>query len=117
MELTFDLPSTPEAAPLARAKLVPLSRVLNGAVLVDLLLVVTELVGSALRQGWARGLRVSVRAADAERVWGEVAGEGDAEAVIRPADEGWTLQLVDSIVSRWGVRDGSARVWFEIDRG
>ena len=31
-------------------------------------------------------------------------------------DGGWGLLLVEQASDRWGVADGSMRVWFEIDR-
>ena len=36
----------------------------------------------------------------------------------RPATEvgGWGLHLVETLTERWGVREGSTHVWFEIDR-
>jgi hypothetical protein len=36
----------------------------------------------------------------------------------RPKTEpgGWGLHMVEALTERWGVRDGSTHVWFEIDR-
>ena len=36
----------------------------------------------------------------------------------RPKTEpgGWGLHMVEALTERWGVREGSTHVWFEIDR-
>jgi hypothetical protein len=29
---------------------------------------------------------------------------------------GWKLGIVDDLASRWGVREGTTHVWFELER-
>ena len=51
---------------------------------------------------------------------GEVIDQGDGERAkiemsVEPTlDGGWGLHLVDQVATRWGVREGSTHVWFEI---
>ena len=45
-------------------------------------------------------------------------GDGERakiEMSVEPTvDGGWGLHLVDQVATRWGVREGSTHVWFEI---
>ena len=46
-------------------------------------------------------------------------GTGFGRAVRKhklPQNGGWGLKLVDSESSRWGIREGTAHVWFELER-
>jgi anti-sigma regulatory factor (Ser/Thr protein kinase) len=112
----------PTAAAAARNALLALEQRLDGQVLEDIRLLVSELVTNAVRHADAPnvgevGLDVTIRDG---RVRVEVADHGlgfepsprDGE-MSRPG--GWGLYLVDRIADRWGVvRNAMNRVWFEI---
>ena len=114
---TVELPSEAIAARVARRRLEPHLSSLPRARRTDARLLVSELVTNAFRHGMPpislttelhRGfLRVEV--ADA--------GGGRPRRRAEPGpDGGWGLLLVEQASDRWGVADGSMRVWFEIDR-
>jgi hypothetical protein len=97
----------------ARMALRELGREVDGRVLQDLCLVVSELVTRRVRAGSRGPLRVTVEVDSATQVRGEVGdqdepGPGEGEA----SDD--SLPLVDALASRWGVYPGSPHVWFEI---
>ena len=86
--------------------------------LVDAELLVSELVTNALRHGHGD---ISLCAhVDEERLRVEVidAGCGFAHELRRSGDEvgGWGLDIVDVVSNRWGVREGTTHVWFELAR-
>jgi anti-sigma regulatory factor (Ser/Thr protein kinase) len=82
-------------------------------------LLVSELVTNALVHGQGMiTLRVDL---DEDRLLVEVIDEGSGlEQVIRQTDPkrpgGWGLSIVDAEASRWGVHEGLAHVWFEVER-
>ena len=112
----------PTAVSAARHALMPLDDRVDGALLDDVRLLVSELVTNSVRHsgdaGEVVGLDVKV---DAERLRVEVsdAGEGFAPKPRyegQSAESGWGLFLVDTISDRWGVgRTDGTNVWFEID--
>ena len=83
----------------------------------DVLLVVSELVTNAVLHG--RGdIRLHV-AFDGQTITGEVCdgGRGFAHASPTRASTsigGNGLHLGETVTRRWGVAEGSSRVWFEI---
>ena len=117
------LPSSPQAAGMARTAIYPLRRAAP-EVVEDVLLLVTELVTNSYRHagmaqsGWI-GLQVIARR-DLVRV--EVRDEGPGFRVTRrtvgaDVGGGWGLHLIDYLTDRWGVaHNGQTCVWFEIDR-
>jgi len=86
----------------------------------DLLLVVTELVTNSVRHGPDRPITVELLVLDADHANGEVIDAGTATTAQRIADTGvdtpggFGLMLVDRLSNRWGVREGSTHVWFEL---
>ena len=83
----------------------------------DVLLVVSELVTNAVRHG--RGEVALQVAWDDGLVSGQVSDDGagvDAGVRARPSGRvgGHGLLVVDQGADDWGVRAGSAHVWFEI---
>ena len=113
----------PSAASAARNALLALDERVDGQVLEDIRLLVSELVTNAVRHANAPNggdveLDVTI---DHSRVRVEVADPG-AGFDPQPRDDemsrpgGWGLYLVDRIADRWGViRNRMNRVWFEID--
>ena len=122
-ELSVRFDRGPTAAAAARNALLALEQRLDGQVLDDIRLLVSELVTNAVRHadsqtGGEVGLDVTI---DRDRVRVEVADPG-AGFEPQPRDDemnrpgGWGLYLVDRIADRWGViRNRMNRVWFEID--
>jgi len=122
-ELSVRFSSGPSAAAAARNALRALEPRMEGHVLDDIRLLVSELVTNAIRHAGGAsagdiGLDVSiedgrVRVEVADPGPGFVPRERDADKT-RPG--GWGLYLVDRIADRWGVvRNSANRVWFEID--
>ena len=122
-ELSVRFNRGPTAASAARNALLALDARVEGAVLDDIRLLVSELVTNAVRhadgpQGGEVELDVTI---ESSRVRVEVADPG-AGFDPQPRDDemdrpgGWGLYLVDRIADRWGViRNRMNRVWFEID--
>ena len=85
------------------------------------ILLVSELVTNAVRHG--RG-RITLRAdLDDSRllvnVFDEGTGIGPRTAKRRldePGNGGRGLMIVDAASSRWGIDEGTAHVWFELER-
>jgi two-component sensor histidine kinase len=102
----------------ARSAVDALAPVLKPNVLEDLRLVVTELVTNAVVHGPCRTpIEVDLEATGRGRVRGEVADQGDGVVAIREAageGGGFGLRLLDVLTQRWGVREGSTHVWFEL---
>ena len=93
----------------------------------DVALVVSELVGNAVRHGAAAAgagdVVLRVRARDGRVLRVEVDDAGDLPAVppapAPTAESGRGLLLVDQLASRWGAQSipGGTRVWFEVTGG
>jgi anti-sigma regulatory factor (Ser/Thr protein kinase) len=122
-ELSVRFGRGPTAAAAARNALLALDQRLDGQVLEDIRLLVSELVTNAVRHADAArsgevGLDVSIKSG-ALRVEVTDPGRGFEpsprdDEMSRPG--GWGLYLVDRIADRWGVvRNHLNRVWFEID--
>jgi anti-sigma regulatory factor (Ser/Thr protein kinase) len=121
---TLSLRGGPEAASTARRALGQLRGDFDDPLMETMRLLVTELVGNAVRH--ARATKVAVRAAVTDAsIWLEVADEGpgfDRELAMRRGAQseqsGWGLFLVERLAHRWGVRrEGDAtHVWFELRR-
>ena len=122
-ELSVRFDRGPTAAQAARNALLVLDERVDGQVLEDIRLLVSELVTNAVRHanaptGGAVELDVTI---DRSLVRVEVADPGPGfepqprdDEMSRPG--GWGLYLVDRIADRWGVvRNRMNRVWFEID--
>jgi anti-sigma regulatory factor (Ser/Thr protein kinase) len=115
---TIELPSQTIAARLARHQLEPLLASLRRDRRPDARLLVSELVTNAFRHGMPPITLTTALHPGFLRVEVADAGGGRPRRRARPsADGGWGLLLVEQASDRWGVADGSMRVWFEIDRG
>jgi anti-sigma regulatory factor (Ser/Thr protein kinase) len=121
IDIDIALPGDASAAAVARREIrTTLPGTLPQCVLDDLSLVVCELVTNAVVHGQgAVRLRLQV---DSEGVQGEVIDGGCGfEHVVGEvgpsASSGRGLLIVDRLATRWGVHEGSTRVWFEMFRG
>jgi anti-sigma regulatory factor (Ser/Thr protein kinase) len=120
MNLTVDIPKDMRAPATARDAVRDLDA-LDPDVADDTLLLVSELVTNGVKYGGAGPLRLEIDASGPRRLCGEVIDQGSGfvpRTRDRPDTEpgGWGLHLVDRLTDRWGVREGSTHVWFEIDR-
>ncbi len=82
-------------------------------------LLVSELVTNSVKYGANGSVRVEISHPQGGALHVEVMDNGKA-FVAPPRDRptsdvgGWGLPLVESVADRWGVHEGSARVWFEL---
>ena len=120
--LSLRLRGGPQAAGLARRALTRLRGDLDGPVVENMRLLVTELVTNSVKHAHSPNVGLKVLVTEPS-VWIEVTDEGDGfepRARVGGQDEasGWGLFLVDRLADRWGVaRDGDhTRVWFELKR-
>jgi anti-sigma regulatory factor (Ser/Thr protein kinase) len=117
-ELSLSLPPVPSASQVARRAVRDcFGAVLGRNTLADLELVVSELVTNAIDHG-----RGTIRLAidhDGYELHGSVTDEGvgfDYETRTVEGHElrGRGLPIVDVLVKRWGIRQGSTHVWFDM---
>ncbi|HSO98868.1 MAG TPA: ATP-binding protein [Solirubrobacteraceae bacterium] len=120
VSIEAELPRDPAAARLARRLLEELAADrLEANELDRSKLLVSELVNNAVLHGQGNiTLRVDL---DEDRLRAEVIDEGSGfERVVRDDTfdllGGWGLALVEAESSRWGVHEGTAHVWFEIEQ-
>jgi anti-sigma regulatory factor (Ser/Thr protein kinase) len=121
MRLEVKLASAADSAAEARHALAELSGRVADERLHDVRLLVSELVTNAVKYGGDGDVTLRIDLDDPRRLRVEVVdgGEGFVPAARdRPATDvgGWGLHLVETLADRWGVCEGLARVWFEIDR-
>ena len=120
MQFSFQFPPADDAPAQARAALEVFDQILSPEVLEDLQLVVSELVTNSVKFGPKRSITLALSVGSQGVVEGEVIDQGDGERAkiemsVEPTiDGGWGLHLVDQVSTRWGVREGSTHVWFEI---
>jgi anti-sigma regulatory factor (Ser/Thr protein kinase) len=122
-KMELKLPSSAQAAGMARNAMYPLRRAAP-EIVEDVLLLVTELVTNSYRHagvsqgGW---IDLQVIARD-ELVRVEVRDQGPGfrvagRTVGADVGGGWGLHLIEHLTDRWGVaHNGQTCVWFEIDR-
>lgn len=82
-------------------------------------LLLSEIVSNAVRHGEGETIRVLLDAVHGGELRCEVMDEGHGfvpTARDQPAltEGGWGLHLVETLSRRWGVREGSTHVWFEL---
>jgi anti-sigma regulatory factor (Ser/Thr protein kinase) len=102
----------------ARDAIEQLSGRVDPRLIPDAKLLVSEIVTNSVKYGEG-DLRLLIDTADG-RLRCEVIDDGAGftpSARTKPSTEvgGWGLYLVESLADRWGVRDGSTHVWFELD--
>jgi anti-sigma regulatory factor (Ser/Thr protein kinase) len=85
-------------------------------------LLLSEVVTNAVRHGEGDRVRILIDAAQDGELRCEVMDEGHGfvpKARDKPSmvEGGWGLHLVETLSRRWGVREGSTHVWFELPAG
>jgi anti-sigma regulatory factor (Ser/Thr protein kinase) len=120
VDLEVELPRANAAPGLARRAMRRLcADRIEGDLLADAELLVSELTSNAILHG--KGQTITLRAwLDEDRLLVEVVDDGSGfEHELRRKDfeqvGGWGLELVEDISSRWGVREGTTHVWFELE--
>jgi len=121
--IAIDLAREPQSARKARKAFETFRDSLDEISYIDLRLLVSELVGEAVREQEGDGpgsitLRARIRD---DNVWVE-ASDGAAAYYVssgrpNPGEKGWGVALVQRLSSRWGIRREKARVstvWFEL---
>ena len=87
---------------------------LDGRLLADLRLVVTEMVTTMIRTGSGAPLSVRVEVLSPVHIRGEVEEEGDPmPQAAAPADQ--AAPILDELTTRWGAGPHPRRMWFEIE--
>jgi anti-sigma regulatory factor (Ser/Thr protein kinase) len=125
LTVSFSVANAPRSVREARRRIAPLRDELGERLHQDLGLLLSELVGNAVRHAnLGKDDRVQVRV-ECRPGWvrAEVADPGAGFLVGRtPSPEasglgGYGLTLVSRLANRWGAArdDGSMRVWFELD--
>jgi two-component sensor histidine kinase len=118
MGIRLQLEPRPEAERRARDELGHhLRDRVDGGLLLDLQLIISELVTNSLRYGPGGPIEVEIAVTEDGSITGEVEDHGRGEVAMREiADEsgGFGLRIVDALANRWGVYEGSTHVWFEL---
>jgi anti-sigma regulatory factor (Ser/Thr protein kinase) len=94
---------------------------LHPTVVPDVKLLVSELISNSVKYGRDGQVTLILRSDGPGHVYVEVVDQGVGFVPVardRPKTEpgGWGLHMVAALTDRWGVREGSTHVWFEIDR-
>jgi anti-sigma regulatory factor (Ser/Thr protein kinase) len=94
---------------------------LDAAMVPDLKLLVSELMTNAVKYGGHGPVRLLLRSEGPSHVHAEVVDQGTGFVPVartrdRETPGGWGLHMVETLSERWGVREGSTHVWFEIRR-
>jgi anti-sigma regulatory factor (Ser/Thr protein kinase) len=119
MILAQDIPRDPRAPTTARRLVDELDGVIDPTAAEQARLLLSEVVTNAVRHGDGETIRVLLDAAQDGELRCEVVDEGHGfvpKARDKPttAEGGWGLHLVETLSRRWGVREGSTHVWFEL---
>ena len=122
MILAQDIPRDPRAPAIARRMVDDLDGVVDPRTAAQARLLLSEVVTNAVRHGDGEAISVLLDAAPGEELRCEVMDEGHGfvpTARDKPsmAEGGWGLHLVERLSRRWGVREGSTHVWFELPAG
>jgi anti-sigma regulatory factor (Ser/Thr protein kinase) len=120
--LAQDIPRDPRAPSIARLMVDDLGDAVDPDCAERARLLLSEVVSNAVRHGEGTHVRVLLDAVRGSELRCEVVDEGHGfvpTARDKPATDvgGWGLHLVETLSRRWGVREGSTHVWFEIAAG
>ena len=119
--ITVDIERDFTAPAAARRAVEQFGASLDPAVVPDVKLLVSELISNSVKYGGDGQVQLVLRSDGPHHVHVEVVDQGVGfvpTARARPKTEpgGWGLHMVEALTERWGVREGSTHVWFEIDR-
>jgi anti-sigma regulatory factor (Ser/Thr protein kinase) len=114
-----DLPRDPHAPALARRMVDDLEGLVAPQSAEQARLLLSEVVTNAVRHGAGERIRIRIDGVQGGELRCEVMDEGEGfvpKARDRPkeVEGGWGLHLVETLSRRWGVREGSTQVWFEL---
>jgi anti-sigma regulatory factor (Ser/Thr protein kinase) len=120
-QVTVDIDRDRTAPASARRAVEAFGAALAPEVVPDVRLLVSELISNSVKYGREGQVQLILRSEGPEHVHVEVVDQGVGfvpAARDRPKTEpgGWGLHMVEALTERWGVREGSTHVWFEIDR-
>jgi len=115
----LDIPRDARAPALARRMIDDFCGVVSPASAGQARLLLSEVVSNAVRHGDGERVRVLIDAVQGGELRCEVVDEGHGfvpKARDKPSTDagGWGLHLVETLSRRWGVREGSTHVWFEL---
>ena len=121
MTVVVDIARDPRAPANARRVVDDLSGRVAEDVIPDVKLLVSELITNSVKYGGEGDVQLVIDIHDQRKMRVEVVDQGVGFVPVardRPSTEvgGWGLHLVQTLSNRWGVHEGSPRVWFEIDR-
>jgi anti-sigma regulatory factor (Ser/Thr protein kinase) len=114
-----DIPRDPHAPAIARRMVDEFEDVLGQPTTDQARLLISEVVSNAVRHGDGERVRIRLDAVQGAELRCEVMDEGHGfvpKARDKPptVEGGWGLHLVESLSRRWGVREDSTQVWFEL---
>jgi anti-sigma regulatory factor (Ser/Thr protein kinase) len=114
-----DIPRDPRAPAVARRMVDDFDGVLVPEAVDQARLLISEVVSNAVKHGDGPIVRVLLDNTEAGELRCEVTDEGHGFVPMardKPATDagGWGLHLVETLSRRWGVREGSTHVWFEL---
>ena len=120
-DIQIEIPRDVKAPGAARRAIEKLDGEIDPALIPDVKLLVSELITNSVKYGGTGEVDLIVRSEAPEHVYVEVVDQGIGFVPVardRPTTDvgGWGLHLVETLTERWGVREGSTHVWFEIDR-
>ena len=116
---TIELPRDEFAPGRARSAVTSLCAGQDPRLARDARLLISELVTNSVLHGEGDTVRLVLDIDHRDRLRCEVIDSGEgfvpvARAADRTESGGWGLELVDRLSGRWGVREGSTHVWFEL---
>jgi anti-sigma regulatory factor (Ser/Thr protein kinase) len=116
---TFEFSRDPQAPAHARRAIDGLGSHLDEPTAREARLLVSELVTNSVIHGDGDAVRMVLEVDRRGRLRCEVidAGSGFVPMARPPEREtpgGWGLGIVEQVADRWGVREGSTHVWFEL---
>lgn len=120
--LHIDIPRDVRAPARARRAVEGFAGDLGNTAAADVKLMITELISNSVKYGGDGAISLALRSEERGHLHAEVVDRGGRfipQERARATTEagGWGLYLVETLADRWGVRDGGARVWFEVDAG
>jgi anti-sigma regulatory factor (Ser/Thr protein kinase) len=115
---TLEFPRDTTAPGQARRAVEALHAHLDERSVEDARLLVSELVSNGVVHGEGEAIRMVLEVDHRGRLRCEVIDGGHGFVPMARSSEretgGWGLEIVEKLSERWGVREGSTHVWFEL---